>query len=173
MLTKEQKLAATQQYYAGIGSRETPPEVLKQMGEIAKHFEAKGYILRSGGAQGADRAFSDAVQNAEIWIPWESFYGHPTHAIRIIHKTDEAAFASVNQFHPSGPYLSDSVKRLMARNYRQVIGQNAPNSSFIVCWTKDGGPTGGTGQALRIAQHFGIKIYNLFDSQTIDQIYLL
>lgn len=36
-------------------------------------------------------------------------------------------------------------------------------SKFIVCWTRDGGATGGTGQALRIADHYEIPVFNLFD----------
>jgi hypothetical protein len=33
---------------------------------------------------------------------------------------------------------------------------------FIVCWTKDGKASGGTGQALRLAEDRGIVIENLF-----------
>jgi len=32
---------------------------------------------------------------------------------------------------------------------------------FIVCWTKSGKVTGGTGQALRIAKYYDIKVYNM------------
>jgi hypothetical protein len=50
----------------------------------------------------------------------------------------------------------------MARNYRQIIGKDAQNSEFVICWTKDGESSGGTGQALRIAAHHNIPIHNLF-----------
>jgi predicted Rossmann fold nucleotide-binding protein DprA/Smf involved in DNA uptake len=43
--------------YAGIGSRETPKEVLKSMTNYAKELSATGWVLRSGGADGADTAF--------------------------------------------------------------------------------------------------------------------
>ena len=43
-------------YYAGVGSRETPQDVLKIMWKIGKHLADKGYTLRSGGARGADAA---------------------------------------------------------------------------------------------------------------------
>ena len=49
--------------YAGIGSRETPKEILKEMTKIGQELESKGYTLRSGGAIGADKAFEGANQN--------------------------------------------------------------------------------------------------------------
>ena len=38
-------------YYAGVGSRETPQDVLETMWKIGKHLADKGYTLRSGGAR--------------------------------------------------------------------------------------------------------------------------
>lgn len=43
--------------YAGIGSRETPMEVLELMTKASAWLGAKGYTLQSGGAIGADMAF--------------------------------------------------------------------------------------------------------------------
>ena len=43
--------------YAGIGSRETPMEVLELMTKASTWLGAKGYTLQSGGAIGADMAF--------------------------------------------------------------------------------------------------------------------
>lgn len=43
--------------YAGVGSRETPPEILAEMTKIANELAAKKYKLQSGGAIGADMAF--------------------------------------------------------------------------------------------------------------------
>jgi predicted Rossmann fold nucleotide-binding protein DprA/Smf involved in DNA uptake len=44
-------------YYAGIGSRETPKEICNKMTEIASLLEKQDFVLRSGGANGADSAF--------------------------------------------------------------------------------------------------------------------
>lgn len=148
-------------YYAGIGSRETPIEILDEMANIAKHLESKGYILRSGGAEGADQAFSSVVKNAQIWIPWASFYQNKHHDVRIISNNDVEAFDSVHKFHPNSKKLSQGGVRLMARNYRQIVGLNEDNSKFVVCWTKDGKASGGTGQAIRIAKDLGIAVINL------------
>ena len=48
-------------YYAGVGSRDTPPEVLARMTGIATKLYYLGYVLRSGGAPGADQAFEAGV----------------------------------------------------------------------------------------------------------------
>ena len=34
-------------------------------------------------------------------------------------------------------------------------------SKFVICWTKNGKGTGGTGQAIRIAKGFGIPVFDL------------
>lgn len=132
-------------YYAGIGSRETPPNILKQMEEIALKLSDKGYILRSGHANGADQAFGRGAKEAEIWLPWKSFNSAQKvshHTYRVISFEDKEAFDSLS-FHPVGFSLPETVKKLMARNYRQLIGfDGAPNSEFVVCWTKDGKDTG-------------------------------
>ena len=48
-------------YYTGIGSRKTPENILKKFKDIATFLETKQYILRSGGAEGADSAFESAL----------------------------------------------------------------------------------------------------------------
>ena len=160
-------------YWAGIGSRSTPPDIMELMKEIASILEKQGWTLRSGGAQGADSAFASGVEkNAEIWIPWESFAAprNPNHTYKVIDKNDKEAFDSVNQFHPNGLALRDSVRALQARNFRQLIGLNSKNSSFVLCWTPKGEVVGGTGQALRVAAYFSIPIFNLGKEEDCDRI---
>ena len=66
-------------YYTGVGSRETPKDVLDLMEKIAYKLSKKGWILRSGGAEGADSAFFQGCEKysstpiAEIYIPWNGF----------------------------------------------------------------------------------------------------
>ena len=56
-------------YYAGIGSRKTPNEVLSLIVEIAEYFARMGFILRSGGADGADSAFAAGAFKKQIFLP--------------------------------------------------------------------------------------------------------
>ena len=62
------------------GSRNTPQEVLDEMIKIGKELAESRYILRSGGAKGADTAFEtgcDLVNGKkEIYLPWKNFNGN-------------------------------------------------------------------------------------------------
>lgn len=149
--------------YAGIGSRETPPDVLALMRDVAFALASLGATLRSGGAPGADVAFEAGCDagggRKEIFVPWASFSGNPAH---IVVSSPEAA-AIAQQHHPAWARLSRGGQALMARNSCQVLGLDLRSPSHrILCWTRDGGPTGGTGQALRIAASVGIPVRNLF-----------
>jgi hypothetical protein len=46
--------------YAGIGARHTPPDVLALMHRIAGALAQRCWVLRTGGAPGADQAFAAA-----------------------------------------------------------------------------------------------------------------
>lgn len=165
--------------YAGIGSRETPEEILNLIEKIAFKL-SKNLTLRSGGAQGADEAFyCGAVKNPkaaiEIFFPWENFANiSPHHTIlvknrEIIQQSEEIAA----EFHGGWNSLTQGARRLMTRNTFQVLGDdlNSP-SKFVLCWTQDGADgkkiktsrnTGGTGQAIRIAAAYNIPVINLFN----------
>lgn len=133
-------------YYAGIGSRKTPSYILNKMTNLAKELDTKGYILRSGGAAGADSAFEEGSNNKEIFTASDT--------------TDEALELS-SKFHPNWGACSDYAKKLHGRNAMIVLGKDLKTPvDFIVCWTKDGKISGGTGQALRIAEFYNIKVYN-------------
>lgn len=155
-----------QQYYAGIGSRETPAEILYQMADLAKELYRNGYSLRSGHADGADMTFEMAVidkdLHMQIFLPWPGFNNAPRYSDRHISDIPEWAMATVDRYHPSPDRLSPAARKLMARNAMQILGPGGFEPvKFVVCWTKDGGPTGGTGQAIRIAKDCKIPVYNL------------
>lgn len=163
-------------YYTGIGSRETPANICAQMTELAMYLEKLGYTLRSGGAEGADKAFeSGAPTTCESYRPFG--YLVSRHYIRY---TDTTRMnKSVDKYHPAPQYLKRYVRKLMARNYCQVLGTRplkSYRSDFIVCWTPDGSTdgqsreSGGTGQALRIACAKGIPVYNLYDSKAYKRL---
>lgn len=146
-------------YYAGIGSRETPADVLATMTEIARRLRARGFVLRSGGARGADQAFAaGAGEDAEIFLPWPGFEGQQS---RFCPPTT-AAYELAGQHHPAWAQLSDGARRLQARNSHQVLGWGLDDPvEFVVCWTPDGKGAGGTGQAIRIAAATGIPVFDL------------
>jgi len=46
-------------FYTGIGSRNLPPEYFTYFKEVEFYLSQMGFILRSGGADGADTAFEE------------------------------------------------------------------------------------------------------------------
>lgn len=154
-------------YYAGIGSRETPVELKDSIKIIVEHLNKKGYILRSGGANGADTFFEEHSTNSEIYLPWCGFNANKS---RLCDPTSEAMILA-QKYHPNWSRLGYGAKKMMARNCHQVLGQDLKTPvKFIVCWTKDGKVAGGTGQALRMANDLGIPVYNLFFKETLNKI---
>jgi hypothetical protein len=141
--------------YAGIGSRETPPDICEMMKLIATKLESIGYVLRSGAAIGADSAFESGVLND---VNKEIF--------KALDATPES-IQMAEQYHPKWTACSDYAKRLHGRNCMILLGHNLDvRVQFVICWTVDGKATGGTGQAMRIAIDKNIPIFNLYDPMT-------
>jgi len=175
-------------YYAGIGSRETPPGILALMTRIAfrlacwgepiqQSYFGDGFWLRSGHAPGADQAF----ENGAVWegdpsftsfLPWDGFEGGKIHEPGPFeYGVNERNDAIAEESHPAWDRLTQGARKLHSRNVAQILGRpGEPYSSFVICWTKDGRATGGTGQAIRIADTFGIPVYNLHDQATRDRL---
>ena len=162
-------------YYAGIGARETPESILNSFHQLGEALGKMGYVLRSGRAPGADTYFEKGAIKAqavtEIYVPWKGFPQDselarlPAIEFESLDKDwQTCAFASVYRWHPAPLRLSNSVKKLLARDYCQLFGKNNQDkiSSFVVCYTKDGQASGGTGQAIRIAQDARIPVFNAY-----------
>jgi len=173
--------------YAGIGSRETPPDVCDLMTRLAGALEKAGYVLRSGGAAGADTAFQMGVKddrNMEIYLPWPRFNGHRgivtgkdecNDALSMkYYEWRDAKCRLIKKGEPAWRGLSEGARDMMRRNLNQIGGPDIPAvmkgdlrglSKFVVCWTPNGLPIGGTGQALRLALAFQIPIRNLWNPE--------
>lgn len=161
-------------YYAGIGSRETPPLILTLMHDLAARL-APTWTLRSGRAIGADSAFERGALSANGLT--DLYTANST--------IPDWAFTHVDTYHPIGSSLVPYHRRLHARNSLILFGPNGPEDpelrsrvSFVLCWTPDaadGSPsrptsraTGGTGQAIRVAHAYSIPIRNLADPTHLD-----
>lgn len=160
-------------WYAGIGSRETPSGVIEMMRALGYNLAARGWCLRSGCAEGADSAFEDGAFDAyfadgnrprpELYLPWARFEGRRSILVKR-NEPQAEAFAVAEHFHPAWGRLTAGARCLHARNVHQVLGYDVTVpllSSFVVCWTPGGAGGGGTGQALRIAAHYNVVVYDL------------
>lgn len=165
--------------YAGIGSRQTPPAVLDYMRRVAFRLAKRGYVLRSGAADGADAAFEEGCKQAggrmEIWLPWRGFNGHADTGLYPSERHAQMA-ATV---HPAWDRLSRGPRALHSRNAGQVLGADlATPVSFVLCWTPDGceseksrtRTTGGTGTAIVLAAQNSIPVFNLANPFATDRL---
>ena len=167
----------TQLIYAGIGSRETSPAIQQIMQTIAAELGARGWLLRSGHAEGADIAFElGAADHAkEIYLPWPGFNGGRAGVggaiIPALLSSYNQAMVYAQHFHPAWEKCSQGARALHTRNVYQILGQNLDTPvKCVVCWTKDGKSSGGTGQALRLAEYLEIPIFNLHDPSQLDKL---
>jgi len=144
-------------YFAGIGSRETPPDIMDIMKKISTYL-LPTHWLRSGGAEGADTAFYSGRDGIDCEI------------FRANDATPEA-IELASMYHPAWDRCTPFVKKLHGRNSMIILGRKLDSFvSSVICWTPDGGPTGGTGLGIRIAQAYRIPIYNLYHTDARNTI---
>jgi hypothetical protein len=166
-------------YYAGIGSRSTPPIILKKMYSLAVVLSRLGIILRSGGAEGADTAFEAGANHiCEIYLPSPTF-GYNPNRIHSYPEPTYSAMVMASKHHPRWQYLKPYVQKLHARNCHQILGRNLDEpSKFVICWTSDKCEsnrnrtvkTGGTGMAIAIADEYDIPVFNLANEDRYDEL---
>lgn len=140
-------------YYTGVGSRKTPQNKLKQMNFLAHLLDQLGFILRTGDADGADKAFRDYSSQKEIYC------------------AKDATFESMiiaSKIHPNWEACSNYAKSLHGRNIFQVLGKEMDTpSDFLICWTPNGREIGGTRTSMVLAKENNIPVYNLYFDKDI------
>lgn len=137
-------------YYAGIGSRSCPYAMQTIITQYAWHMERAGFILRSGGAEGADQAFEKGVGDPkmkEILVPIDS---------------NDAAEAIAATIHPNWPACNRFARFCHGRNVMQVLGRDLKTpAEVLIAWTPQGREVGGSRTALVVARQNNIPIFNL------------
>jgi hypothetical protein len=169
--------------YAGIGSRDTPEHILNIMSHIGAYLFGEGWTLRSGHADGADKAFEQGADDQrhmaechfdrkEIYLPWKGFNGSTSRLHPELYPFSHDETLLAGRMHPAWHRCSPSAQRLHTRNVRQLLGLEAIHGpvvvpvKFVVCWTDKGLLKGGTAQAIRIAQSCDIPVINLGAAKT-------
>lgn len=153
--------------YAGIGSRETPSDVLAGMQRAATALAKAGLTLRSGGAKGADQAFIDGhlgvcERNIEVYAPYNGFRGFRYDGTSVFGPPTKQARLLAAEYHPNWTNVGCKGRDFHARNCYQILGMDLETPcDFVLCWTPGGKVVGGTGQALRLATAREIPIFNL------------
>lgn len=151
--------------YAGIGSRKTPPSVLRNMSVMAAWLARTGWNLASGGADGADTAFARGTPTAQrtIYLPWPDYNSHSGPDCVVPAGSELAACIDLAaSLHPAWHRCSRGVRRLHGRNAAILLGVTLDRPvDAVVAWTRGGAVVGGTGLGLRIAAAWNIPVLNL------------
>ncbi len=163
-------METTELFYAGIGSRETPDTVNRDLEDIAEALALRGFVLRSGGADGADTAFEIGAKRVngpmEIYLPWQGFNGNLSPLFGV---TPEA-LRLAETVHPRWDMLGQGPRKMHGRNCFQVLGKSLTKpAKMVICWTPDGCEaearrtrnTGGTATGIVLALRQGIPVFNL------------
>lgn len=157
-----------------MGSRDSTAPVLHQMRELSTELRDSGWVLRSGYARGADRAFADAYEvpkkkwRYEIYNPepisWMPDHVHEFHDCKAFMTSEimEEAFKIAKRIHEKWGAMGHYGKKCHARNCHQVLGANLDDPvEFLVCWTPGGEKVGGTRTAIVLAEENGIPVFNM------------
>ena len=155
-----------EKYWAGIGSRQTPPDILNKVIHISKLLNKYGWILRSGGADGFDTAAElGAGEIKEIYLPWKNFNNNESKLFSI----STEAMNIAETFHPNWNALSVGAKKLHSRNVYQILGKSLQKPvKFVLCWHNN---SGGTLQACRVATAHKIPIINMINNSWKEELY--
>lgn len=153
------------------GSRATPPEMQDLIARIAARH---GGPVVHGGAPGADRAATRLITDPKlmsIYLNGPADLRGPdpiTAGGRAFNAREmpgwQEALRIAAQF--EDPYRPGS-RTYNARNVMVLLGPqlDTPRERLVV-WTPGGMEAGGTGHAIRVANHYGIPVRNLGNPAT-------
>jgi len=171
--------------YAGIGSRETPANVLSQMTELAKELERR-YTLNTGKTFPATESYDKKVYD-ERKKESEKLSKLHGNQVGLDEEGADRAFSAgtskknlfgvtgvignremkvMEEIHPNPSALKSGGKKLMARNTNQIFGENLDTPvDFVLFYAEETSnplrPKGGTGQAVEMARRKGIPTINM------------
>lgn len=139
-------------FYAGIGSRQTPGPILKEMERIAERLGRSGYTLRSGGAIGADMAFETGARRVD----------GQCEILRPKHATPEA-MQIASEIHPAWHACDDYARKLHGRNSQIILGLALDEPvQFVLAYQDTHIQRGGTWLGIKLAMQREIPVWNLF-----------
>ena len=176
--------------YTGIGSRETPEDILLLMEIAGRLLCDRGWRLRSGGAIGADSAFYAGARmssrfaevNAEIYLPWNGVEYDRVNHLKHWHdpvngfydstmfSTWEDTFAIASEIHGGFDRCKQGARAMHRRNVYQILGTSLQDPTrFVIFWAepkgKQGLVSGGTNTAVQLARKHNIEVINMYTDE--------
>lgn len=171
-------MAKSTKFYTGIGSRETPDEICVLMSRLGCVMAENGFVLRSGGAKGADESFELGCKASnvvplpmEIYLPWDGFNSKMKDNVNYIHVPDDEpsyieAMEIMSGVLPHWSNLKPQHIPLHTRNVFQVLGRELDKPSSMVFYYSEPRNNhqvaGGTNGAVQVAHMNRIPTFNLY-----------
>lgn len=155
--------------YAGVGSRNTPMPIQRMMRAIASKLYDEGWTLRTGGARGADDAFMGGAQwNRRDIIRADDMLD----LIDLNRDVYMKAWKDFQEVHPNpAACKKQDIQHLQMRNGLILLGWEYDEPcKFVICWTPNAQVIGGTGQTIRLANKYGIPVFNLANPEHYNRI---
>ena len=154
------------------------------MESLAQNLAASGWTLRTSWADGADIAFETGHRAnrgggaLEVYLPWNGYNGRSAGDEHGTFVLDPPALAMAEtiagRLHPAWHRCRQGARKLHARNVAIIHGRTLLDDvDAVVCWTRDGGATGGTGMGIRLAHDREIPELNLFSKPRADILWTL
>lgn len=163
------------EFITTIGSRETPADICNLMSLIGEKLQYK-YIIRSGGAIGADKAFEKNVKPENKYIYTVKNFDFSQENYEFVYSELMSIWDKDLNFDLYGK----TSQILLLRDINQVLGSRKTSlekSKFLICWTKHErynetgkNRVGGSRIAIRCALKHGIKVHNLVNPETLKTV---
>lgn len=155
-----------------IGSRRTPNDICNMMSLTGKKLQDK-YIMRSGGAIGADKAFEKNVKPENKCIYTVKNFDFSQENYDFCYSELMSIWDKELNFDLYEKYN----QILLLRDINQVLGSkntSLEKSKFLITWTPHENyfkrDVGGSRIAIRCALKHGIKVHNLVNSETLKTV---
>lgn len=181
-MAKVYTLSPSPKRFTGVGSRETDEDGRDKIYKVTPVLcNRLAYLLSTGDAyKGADYFFWESApteMKERFGPPGRKYYSKNTIVVQPDSDNYRVAKQIASKNHPAWKYLEEFHRELHTRNVFQVLGEMLDTpSEFLICWTPDGAETktskktGGTGTAIRIANMFGIPVFNLRNDDAIARL---
>lgn len=165
----EREIAVTKERspsVAIIGSRRISQAQFDYIMKVAEAFVRRGYIVRTGCAEGVDHASMIGTRNIDpsklnVYLPWSTYnkdFQEKTDKRFIYNQSIHKEWAeSVRRYHPNPQRLSNGAFSMHARNWG-IIMHEYP-ADVVVAMPANASDMGGTGQGIRIARDNNIPLF--------------
>lgn len=148
------------------GNEHINDQIALTVGELARAFHEKDFVIRTGGLNGVDDVAERAVPRAELHLPFKGFNRKESES----QYTSEICAELARRQQPDLDTMQKVPKAILAKNPRLVFGRflNAP-AQLVIVWSEDGcehprevtSRSGNAGHIVKLAFAAGIRVINI------------